>query len=155
MLPRSQSSSVVGWKFPARLLFAEAISSPTKLSCLLESGAQKGLINRRTRSSFPTVWEAQGWHREARPLGLCPRASPYWAASSAPPQLPRTPILCYSSLPHPLLSSAPPLPPLCPPAPPVFYADLFQGHPLIHLLISPRTPLVFPLWVCCWGGSWY
>lgn len=75
-------------------------------------GAQQGLLSKRSRSFFPTVWEARGWHREAGPPGLCPHSSAHWAASSAP-------LTCLQS-PHPLLppelvssalSSAIPLPP--------------------------------------------
>ena len=107
VFPGSQSPLVAHGKFPAKPVFPEAVSSPTKLSCPSGSGAQKGLIKRRSCLFFPTVWETQGRHREARPLGLW---SAHWTASLPAclhtPTL--TPCSVWSCL-CPLLSPLPPL----------------------------------------------
>lgn len=115
VFPGSQSPLVAHGKFPAKPVFPEAVSSPTKLSCPSGSGAQKGLIKRRSCSFFPTVWETQGGHREARPLAFahaqvcsldCLLACLPMDPSPLPPE---TPCSIWSCLLCPVLSPLPPL----------------------------------------------
>lgn len=126
------------------------------LFCLAHSRSSS---NKSFHSLFPTVWDAQGWGREARPLasaemimvkprsllppGLCMCSSTRRTACPLPHLLLAEPPSAFSTqISPPLLHSL-----LC--VLEAFYKTSFRAHCPPHLFISPpSTRIVSPLSVC-------